>query len=97
MCADLAKRSSDSYLHYRRTGVFVSLHHRTYPNQGTTGVRLLTCPLLVDGGPDRCGYEFTDHESRWKHYHDEHTPVDAGLSPLGDRQTHAKTIHLEGI
>ena len=60
----------------------MSLDERSYPTQGTTGVRLCTCPLLLEGGPERCDYEFTDHESRYKHYLDHHLPEDAGLSPL---------------
>lgn len=60
----------------------MSLDERSYSNQGTTGVRPHTCPLLVNEGPERCDYEFTDRESRYKHYLLEHTPEDAGLFPI---------------
>jgi len=63
----------------------MALHKREYPGQGVTSNQLTTCPLLEDGGPDACGYEFSKHEARWKHFFDEHGPLDADLSALGDR------------
>jgi len=63
----------------------MALHKREYPGQGVTSIQLTTCPLLTNGGQEACGYEFSKHEARWKHIFDEHGPLDADLSPLGDR------------
>ena len=39
-------------------------------------VILTECPF--------CDHSFDKHEKRPKHYLEDHTPTDAGLSPLGD-------------
>lgn len=39
--------------------------------------KLVACPF--------CTHEFQENEARWKHFLDEHDPVDAGLSPKGER------------
>lgn len=47
--------------------------------RGVARNRLVACPL--------CGYSFDEHERRWKHFLDEHSPEDAGLTSVGDRAT----------
>lgn len=43
---------------------------------------LTACPF--------CGYEFSHNEHRCKHYFEEHTPEDAGLSPIGESDQSAQ-------
>lgn len=38
---------------------------------------LIACPL--------CTHKFEENEHRWKHFLNEHSPADAGLSPIGER------------
>jgi len=33
-----------------------------------------------------CGYVFDANENRWKHFLEEHSPEDFGLSPLGEHE-----------
>lgn len=53
----------------------MTLEYYEYDDCGVVMTRFVDCPL--------CGYEFGHQEPRWKHFLDDHTPDDAGLSPLG--------------
>ncbi|MFC7047263.1 hypothetical protein ACFQH6_19310 [Halobacteriaceae archaeon GCM10025711] len=61
----------------------MTLETRSYQGQGITGTILTECPLLKHGEP--CGHNFSKHESRWKHFLDEHTIDDVPALSGGDR------------
>jgi hypothetical protein len=53
----------------------VTLEYYEYEECGRVQNRIVECPL--------CGHEFSPREPRWEHFFDDHTPEDAGLTPLG--------------
>ena len=53
----------------------MTLQRTEIPGQGVVRVSLTACPL------GDCGHEFEKYEPRWRHYLDDHTPEDCGLSP----------------
>jgi DNA modification methylase len=55
--------------------VGVTLERTAYAGQGLVRVTLTACPA------QNCTHEFSSHEPRWKHFLDDHTPEDFGLSP----------------
>ena len=53
----------------------MTLRRTEYAGQAVVQVTLTACPA------QNCAHEFDAHEQRWRHFLDEHTPADFGLSP----------------